>query len=40
MKLQRGINPTEVNQAAQHKLFVEGSNNQEIDPIVIQELLG
>jgi hypothetical protein len=40
MRLQRGINPTEINQAAQHKLFVEGSNNQEIDPIVIQELLG
>jgi hypothetical protein len=34
MRLQRGVNP------AQHKLFVESSNNQEIDPIVIQELLG
>jgi hypothetical protein len=39
MELQRGVSPSAVNQAAQHKLFVEGSDNQEIDPIVIQELL-
>jgi hypothetical protein len=39
MKLQRGINPTQVNQNARHKLFVEGKDNQEIDPIVIKELL-
>jgi hypothetical protein len=39
MKLQRGIHATEVNQNARHKLFVEGKDNQEIDPIVIKELL-
>jgi hypothetical protein len=39
MKLQRGINATQVNQNAQHKLFVEGKDNQEIDPIVMKELL-
>lgn len=39
MKLQRGINATQVNQNARHKLFVEGKDNQEIDPIVIKELL-
>ncbi len=39
MKLQRGVNATEVNQNARHKLFVEGKDNQEIDPIVIKELL-
>jgi hypothetical protein len=39
MKLQRGINATQVNQNARHKLFVEGKDNQEIDPIIIKELL-
>jgi len=39
MRLQRGVNATQVNQDAQHKLFVEGKDNQEIDPIVIKELL-
>ncbi len=39
MRLQRGVNATQVNQNAQHKLFVEGKDNQEIDPIIIKELL-
>jgi hypothetical protein len=39
MRLQRGGNATQVNQNAQHKLFVEGKDNQEIDPFVIKELL-
>ena len=39
MRLQRGVDATQVNQKAQHKLFVEGKGNQEIDPIVIKELL-
>ena len=39
MRLQRGVDATQVNQKAQHKLFVEGKDNQEIDPIVIKELL-
>ncbi len=39
MKLQRGVDATEVLQKAKHKLFVEGKDNQEIDPVVIQELL-
>jgi len=39
MQTQLNVNPTTINQAAKHKLFVEGSNEQEIDPIVIQELL-
>ncbi len=39
MKLQRGVNATRVLQGAEHKLFVEGKDNQEIDPVVIQELL-
>jgi hypothetical protein len=38
MKLQRGVDATEVLQKAKHKLFVEGKDNQEIDPVVIQEL--
>jgi hypothetical protein len=38
MRVQSGVNATQVNQNAQHKLFVEGSD-QEIDPIVIKELL-
>jgi len=39
MRLQRGGNATQINQDAQHKLFVEGKDSQEIDPIVIKELL-
>ncbi|MDP2097938.1 MAG: hypothetical protein U1D70_04090 [Methylobacter sp.] len=39
MKLQRGGDATQVLQAAKHKLFVEGKDNQEIDPAVIHELL-
>jgi len=39
MQLQSGVNVAQVNQSAQHKLFVEGKDNQEIDPIVIKELL-
>ena len=39
MKLQRGVNATEVLQKAKHKLFVEGKDNQEIDIVVVQELL-
>ncbi|MEB3309693.1 MAG: hypothetical protein VKJ02_05625 [Snowella sp.] len=39
MRVQSGVYATQVNQSAQHKLFVEGKNNQEIDPIVIKELL-
>jgi hypothetical protein len=39
MRVQSGVNATQVNQNAQHKLFVEGNDNQEIDPIVIKELL-
>lgn len=39
MRLERGVNATQVNQDSQHKLFVEGKDNQEIDPIVIKELL-
>lgn len=39
MRFQRGVNATQVLQTAQHKLFVEGKDNQEIDPVIIQELL-
>jgi len=39
MKLQRGVNSERVLQGAQYRLFVEGNNDQEIDPNVIQELL-
>ena len=39
MQLQRGVDPTLVNQNAKHKLFVEGKDNQEIDPVVIKHLL-
>jgi hypothetical protein len=39
MKLQRGVNATQVLQGAKYKLFVEGNDNQEIDAVVIQELL-
>ncbi len=39
MRLQRGVNATQVLQGAKHKLFVEGNDNQEIDAVVIQELL-
>lgn len=39
MNFQRGVDATRVLQTAQHKLFVEGKDNQEIDPVVIQELL-
>jgi hypothetical protein len=39
MKLQRGVNATQVLQGAKHKLFVEGNDNQEIDAVIIQELL-
>jgi hypothetical protein len=39
MRVQRGVNATQVNQNSQHKIFVEGKDNQEIDPIVIKELL-
>jgi hypothetical protein len=39
MKLQRGVSATQVLQNAKHKLFVEGSDNQEIDAVVIKELL-
>lgn len=37
--IQRGGNAAQVNQKAQHKLFVEGKDNQEIDAVVIKELL-
>lgn len=39
MKLQRGVDATEILQKSKHKLFVEGKDNQEIDFFVIQELL-
>jgi hypothetical protein len=39
MRFQRGGDATQVLQAAKHKLFVEGKDNQEIDPAVIHELL-
>jgi hypothetical protein len=39
MQLQRISDPTQVNQSARHKLFVEGSDDEEIDPVVIKELL-
>jgi len=39
MRVQRDVNATQVNQNAQHKIFVEGKDNQEIDPTVIKELL-
>ncbi len=39
MKFQRGVDAIQVLQTAKHKLFVEGKDNQEIDPTVIQELL-
>lgn len=39
MKLQRNVEATQVNGNAQHKLFVEGKDDLEIDPTVIQELL-
>ncbi|MEI6708332.1 MAG: hypothetical protein WCK96_14510 [Methylococcales bacterium] len=39
MRLQRGVNATQVLQGAKYKLFVEGNDNQEIDAFVIQELL-
>ena len=39
MRLESDVNATRVNQDAQHKVFVEGKDNQEIDPIVIKELL-
>ena len=39
MKFQRGGDATQVLQTAKHKLFVEGKDNQAIDPTVIQELL-
>lgn len=39
MRFERGVDATQVLQAAKHKLFVEGKDNQAIDPAVIQELL-
>ncbi len=39
MKLQRGVDATLALQSASHKVFVEGSADEEIDPIVISELL-
>ena len=39
MKLQRGVDATQALQSASHKVFVEGSTDEEIDPIVISELL-
>ena len=39
MKLQRGVDTTQALQGAKHKVFVEGSHDEEIDPIVINELL-
>ena len=39
MRVQRGVNPIQVSQNARHKIFVEGKDNQEIDPTVIKELL-
>lgn len=39
MQFQRSVNSEQINQRTQHKLFVEGKDNQQIDPIVIQELL-
>ncbi|MFM8333919.1 MAG: hypothetical protein ACKN9T_19810 [Candidatus Methylumidiphilus sp.] len=39
MKLQLGVDATRALQGARHKVFVEGSNDEEIDPIVVGELL-
>lgn len=39
MRSQRNVEAAGVLQDAQHKLFVEGKDGQEIDPIVMQELL-
>lgn len=39
MRFERGVDATQVLQAAKHKLFVEGKDNQAIDPAIIQELL-
>lgn len=39
MKLQRGVDATRVLQSAKHKVFVEGSADEQIDPTVINELL-
>lgn len=39
MKLRRGIDATLALQSARHKVFVEGSDDEEIDPVVISELL-
>ena len=39
MKLQLGVDATQALQSAKHKIFVEGSADEEIDPIVIGELL-
>lgn len=39
MRFQRGVDATQVLQGAKHKLFVEGKDNQEIDPAVLHELL-
>jgi hypothetical protein len=39
MRLQRNVSAETVNQSAQHKLFVEGKDNQEIDAVILKELL-
>ncbi|MCC5848689.1 MAG: hypothetical protein JJU29_11390 [Verrucomicrobia bacterium] len=39
MKIIQGVDASRALQSAQHKLFVEGSSDEEIDPIVIAELL-
>jgi hypothetical protein len=39
MRLLRGRNAEDILQGASHRVFVEGSHDEEIDPIVIKELL-
>lgn len=39
MKIRRGGDATGVLQSAGHSIFVEGSSDEEIDPVVIKELL-
>lgn len=39
MKARTGGDASSVLQSAQHRVFVEGSNDEEIDPVVIRELL-
>lgn len=39
MNVRVGVDASRALQSAQHKVFVEGSNDEEIDPIVIEQLL-